>query len=117
MEDLEMFEIKNWRGDVKDRDKWRELITKKVKTSYVHSTMKQIVKDYKDKADRRRADEKKSDQGKAPRKVIEVLVKDYNNKYTCPNCNKQFQPQGITGHVRACAQQWCKQNNVIMLKK
>ncbi len=48
----------------------------------------------------------------AQRKVPETLLKDSNNYYTCPNCNKQFKPQGITGHINACAKEWCKKKKI-----
>jgi hypothetical protein len=112
MEDLEKFNVKNWRRQVNDRDSWRESINTKVQTTRVNPKIKQIIRDYKEKADKRRSDEKKAAQRKAPRKVTEVLVKDENNLYTCPNCKKKFKPQGVTRHVRACATNWCKKNNV-----
>jgi hypothetical protein len=46
------------------------------------------------------------------RKVTEILVKDLRNLYTCPNCNKQVKPQGITGHVKACAKEWRKKKKI-----
>ena len=46
------------------------------------------------------------------KKVTEVLKKNTNGKYQCPGCGKIFTPQGITKHVKACAQGWCTTNNI-----
>jgi len=56
--------------------------------------------------------ESRANHGIVQRKVTEILVKDSHNYYTCPNCNKQFKLQGIIGHVKACAKEWCKKKKV-----
>ena len=111
--DLEKCNVKNWRRETKDRDLWRETINEKVKTTPANPKIKQILQDCKKRTKERRSNEKKADQSKAPRKVVEVWVKN-SNMYTCPNCKKKFKPQGITGHVRSCAKAWCKKNNIEM---
>jgi hypothetical protein len=116
MNDLNLFNIKNWRRNVKDRDSWREMINRNVKTTTVSPNIKQVIRGYKERADKRRSDEVKASHAKPPRKVTEALKKGTNNNYTCPNCKKQFKPQGITGHVRSCAKDWCKKNNIILGK-
>ncbi|CAF1427901.1 unnamed protein product [Didymodactylos carnosus] len=116
MEDLEKFGIKNWRRDTLNRDLWRDLINAQVQSKPVHPQLKQLVKNYKDKADERRAIQTQIGQGNPPKKVIEVLVKNMNGLYTCPNCNRAFKPQEITGHARTCAKKWCKKNNIIGCK-
>ena len=80
-------------------------INAKVKTTSANPKTEQMVQDYKKRTEERRSNEKKVDQSKAPRKIVEVLVKNSNNNnmYTCPNCKKKFKPQGIAGHVRSCA--------------
>ncbi|CAF3348204.1 unnamed protein product [Rotaria socialis] len=103
IEDLEKSNVKNWRRETIDRDSWRAKINTIIETKPVNSRIKPIVQKYKSRADERRSREKKTDQGKAPRKVVEVLVKDNNKLCGCPNCKKKFKPQGITGHVRSCA--------------
>ena len=102
----------------------RETINAKVKITPANPKIKQIVQDCKKRTEERRSNEKKADQSKAPRKVVEVLVKNSNNNnnnnnnmYTCSNCKKKFKPQGITGHVRSCAKAWCKKNNIEMGRK
>ena len=96
-----------------------ETINAKVKTTPANPKTKQIGQDYKKRTEERRSNEKKADQSKAPRKVVEVLVKNSNNNNmcTCPNCKKKFKSQGITGHVRSCAKAWCKKNNIEMGRK
>ena len=117
--DLETCNVKTWRRETKDRDLWRETINAKVKTTSANPKTKQIVQDYKMRTEERRSNEKTADQSKAPRKVVEVLVKNSNNNnmYTCPNCKKKFKPQRITGYVRSCAKAWCKKNNIEMGRK
>ena len=96
-----------------------EIVNTKVKTTSANPTTKQIVQDYKKRTEERRLNEKKADQSKVLRKVVEVLVKNNNNNnmYTCPNCKKKFKSQGITGHVRSCAKACCKKNNIEMGRK
>ena len=97
-----------------------ETINAIVKTTPANPKTKQIVQDYKKRAEERKSNEKKADQSKAPRKVVEVLVKNSNNNnnmHTRPNCKKKFKLQVITGHMRSCAKAWCKENNIEMGRK
>ena len=116
MEDLSVFNIKNWRRDTKNRDTWREMINKDVKTTAVTHSVKETLRKYKEEAAKRRSDEVKTSHGRLPRKVTEVIKKETNNNYKCPNCHKHFKPQGITGHVRSCAKDWCRKNNIMLAK-
>jgi hypothetical protein len=111
LEDVEKFDIKNWRRETKDRGKWRQLINQHVQVTPVHSNIKNILWKYKEHAEKR-SQELMASHGIVQRKVTEILVKDSHNYYTCPNCNKQFKPQGITGHVKACAKEWCKKKKI-----
>jgi hypothetical protein len=113
-DDIDKLGIKNWRRDTKERDRWRDLINKRVQVTPVPSNIKSIIQEYKNRADERRDEELC---GAVKRKVTEVLVKDSNNMYECPGCQQKFKPQGITGHVRACEAHWCMVNNIKMLKK
>ena len=83
IEDLEKFNVKNWRRQVNGRDSWYESINPKVQTTRVNPKLKQIVRDYREKADKKRSDEKKADQGEAPPEVTEILVKDGNTSSFC----------------------------------
>ena len=78
----------------------------------VNSKIKDIVYGFKQQAVKRRNYDLAVAHGVVKRKVIEVLSKAANNKYKCPGCGKQFKPQGITGHVKACAKSWCKNDNI-----
>ncbi|CAF1675979.1 unnamed protein product [Rotaria magnacalcarata] len=117
MDDIEKFDIKNWRKDTKDKDRWREIINRHVTMNPVPSNIKSIIQEFKDLSKKRRAEELAISHGKPQRKAIEVLVKDCHNRYDCPNCKKKFKPQGITGHIRVCATHWCKKNNIKIWKK
>ena len=91
------------------------LINTHVQTTSIPSNIKSIVQKYKKRADERRTEEMAVLRGTGPKKVTEVLVKDIKNMYECPECHRRFKPQGITSHVRSCAIQWCKKNNIKML--
>ncbi len=114
MEDVEKFGIKNWRKDTKSRDKWRQLINQNVRINPVHMNIKNILMDYKEHAHKRRSEESDAKRGIIRRKVTEILNKDINNYYTCPNCGRCFKPQGITGHVKSCAKIWCKKHKITL---
>ncbi|CAF1351176.1 unnamed protein product [Rotaria magnacalcarata] len=117
MDDIEKFDIKNWRKDTKDKDRWREIINRHVTMNPVPSNIKSIIQEFKDLSKKRRAEELAISHGKPQRKATEVLVKDCHNRYDCPNCKKKFKPQGTTGHIRVCATHWCKKNNIKIWKK
>jgi hypothetical protein len=51
-----------------------------------------------------------------PVKVIERLTRNSSGKYTCPKCKRQCMPQGITNHVKSCAKEWCKRNEIYLDK-
>ena len=112
MEDLEKFNIRNWRRETMDKNKWRETINRFAYSKEPSPNITETVKKYKQKADKRR------NIGPPP-KVTETLTKHgYRNTdgtYTCPNskCTRRtFKAQGITKHVKACAKQWCTQNKI-----
>ncbi|CAF4311483.1 unnamed protein product [Rotaria sp. Silwood2] len=48
-----------------------------------------------------------------PTKIIELLVKNNNNEYICPNqtCGRVLKAQGATSHVKACAKLWLEKQN------
>jgi hypothetical protein len=45
-------------------------------------------------------------------KVTEILPRNPSGGYSCPQCKKEFKPQGITNHVKSCAKEWCKKNGI-----
>ena len=45
-------------------------------------------------------------------KVTEILGRNVNGKYTCPGCEREFAPQGITRHLRACDPEWFSANGI-----
>lgn len=83
----------------------------------IHWNLKEIVQDYKERAKERRLNDVVNADGKMttrPRvKVTEILTKSQHNEYTCPKCRKSFKPQGITNHVKSCAEDWCKKNGIM----
>jgi hypothetical protein len=117
MDDISKCHIRNWRRDTLNKEQWRALINKHVHVKPVHWNLKAIIHEYKDRAKKRRA----NDVAKANRqmavtarvKVTEVLTKNQHSEYTCPKCRKSFKPQGVTNHVKSCAEDWCKNNGII----
>jgi adenylate cyclase class IV len=112
--DMEVLGIKNWRRLTLEKDRWREAINRKTQAKPPHHQIKDIAFEYKRRAVERRNEELAVARGVEHRKVIEVLVKSSNNLYKCPGCGKQFKPQGITNHVKACSKSndWCKKNRI-----
>ncbi|CAF1056778.1 unnamed protein product [Didymodactylos carnosus] len=72
MDDIEKSGIKNWRRDIREKDKWREIINIQVKTIPPQTKLKDIVHKYKERAENRRLEETT---GIKQRKVTEILVK------------------------------------------
>ena len=114
-DDLEAFNIRNWRRETMDKNTWRGTINRYAHSNTPSSNLPTIVEQYKRRADQRRANAN----APAPPKVTEVLtaqgLKNNDGTYTCPNIKctrKTFKPQGITGHVKSCAADWCKNNNI-----
>ncbi len=112
MEDIEKCGIKNWRRNTKYRDKWRKLINQNVQVNPVHLNINNIITKYKEDANKRRSQESTVKHSLEQPKVTEILVKESNNLYTCPKCSRCFKSQGITGHVKACAKEWCKRHKI-----
>jgi exonuclease III len=115
-EDVEKFNIRNWRRETLDRDKWQDTINKYVHSSIPSSNIPEVVEQYKQKSQQRRA----AANAPPPPKVTDVLakqgLKNLDGTYTCPNpkCPRGvFKPQGITGHVKSCAKEWCKKNGIL----
>jgi hypothetical protein len=102
MDDIGKCHISNWRRDTLNKDQWRARINKQVHVKPIHWNIKSIIHDYKDLAQRRRANGKMV--GTARVKVTEILAKNQYNEYTCPKCRKSFKPQGIPNHVKSCAE-------------
>ncbi|CAF0760660.1 unnamed protein product [Didymodactylos carnosus] len=114
-EDLEKLNIRNWRRETLDKDKWRATINRLVHSNDPSSNISEVVQQYKQKADKRRA----ASNVPLPPKVTEVLIKqglkNTDGAYTCPNskCTRRtFRAQGIIRHVKACAPEWCKKHKI-----
>ncbi|CAM4965829.1 unnamed protein product [Rotaria socialis] len=73
MDDIEKFDIKNWRKDTKDKDRWREIINRHVTMNPVPSNIKSIIQEFKDLSKKRRAEELAISHGKPQRKATGVL--------------------------------------------
>jgi uncharacterized protein with PIN domain len=106
------FGNKNLRRDTRNRNKWKQLINQQLQVTCVQSNIKNIVMTYKVQADKTRSQESKVKRGMVQEKVTEILIKDSHNYYTCPNCNRLFKPQGITGHVKSCARDWYNKHKI-----
>jgi predicted RNA-binding Zn-ribbon protein involved in translation (DUF1610 family) len=48
-----------------------------------------------------------------PPRVTQVLPRNSNNTYTCPECQGQFQPQGISNHIKFRAPE-CRKNRILL---
>ncbi|CAF4721856.1 unnamed protein product [Rotaria socialis] len=114
-EDLEKFNIRNWRRETLDKDKWRETINRFAHSNDPSSNISEVVQQYKQKSDKRRV----ASNVPPPPKVTEVLtkqgLKNNDGTYTCPNskCPRRiFKAQGITRHVNTCAPEWCKKHKI-----
>ncbi|CAF3152656.1 unnamed protein product [Rotaria sp. Silwood2] len=112
--DIDALGIKNWRRLTLEKDRWREAINRNTQVKPVHYQIKEITFEYKRRAIDRRNKELAVIRGVGHRKATDVLVKNINNLYKCPGCGKQFKPQGITNHVKACfkSKDWCKKNRI-----
>jgi adenosyl cobinamide kinase/adenosyl cobinamide phosphate guanylyltransferase len=111
MDDIGKCHISTWRKDTLNKDQWRARINKHVHVKPIHWNIKSVIHDYKGRAQKRRANRKMV--ASARIKVTEILAKNQHNEYTCPKCRKSFKPQGITNHVKSCAENWCKKNGII----
>ncbi len=108
LNDLEQSQIRNWRKETLDRNKWRDTINKNTQVKPLSTMITEIVEQVKQST----RDRRRTDGNGPPRKVTQVLVRTANKDYSCPKCNKSYKPQGITNHVRYCATEWCKQNGI-----
>ncbi|CAF3565234.1 unnamed protein product [Rotaria sp. Silwood1] len=183
MKDINISNIKNWRRETHDKDKWRKTINRGVTYSIIHTDVTRIVREHKERAANRRAREEllhhiqqnttsdpnlpastfdddtctqcgricKNRKGlkihqhtcenknitdkkivaqkvqqstlrtshrittSRPMKIIELLSKNNNGEYICPNqtCGRVLKGQGATSHVKACAKLWLKKQNVL----
>ncbi|CAM4859591.1 unnamed protein product [Rotaria socialis] len=106
-DDLEKMNIHNWRRETLDRDSWRRTINQFTQVKPPMPDILNIIQQVKQRAVQRRAITLSP-----PAKITELLCRNNNNTYTCPNCKKQFKPQGITNHTRSCAKKWCQQHGI-----
>ena len=105
MEDLAKCDIRNWRSETRDRDKWRALINRRVQSHSVQENIKEVIHALKISADKRRTEEAVKARGSEPRKVMEILVRSTNGSYACPQCQK------------SCTPSWCKKNKIKIAAK
>ncbi|CAF3430307.1 unnamed protein product, partial [Rotaria sp. Silwood2] len=116
MDDFDKFHIRNWRRDTLNKDQWCALINKGVHVKPIHWNIKAIIHEYKNRAQKRRANDVATADGAMPAtarvKVTEILAKNQHNEYACSECRKTFKPQGITNHAKSCAEEWCEDNFV-----
>ena len=101
-DDLAQADIKNCRWQTMDHDHGRALINKKTQVKAPAANLAEIVKQFNQRADDRRATAALPPPPPPPR-AIELLPK-----------NADFMPQGITKRVKSCAKQWCKANRILM---
>jgi hypothetical protein len=47
-----------------------------------------------------------------PLRVTQILPRNSNQTYACPECQRPFRPQGISNHVKSCAWEWCRTNRI-----
>jgi hypothetical protein len=185
MKDINTSNIKNWRRETLDKDQWRKTINRGVTYDIVYTDAARIVREHKERATNRRAQEELSElikQNKTipisndialpnndarcthcgricknnrglkihqhacvnkiitdkqivtqnvqqstsitshritttrPMKIIELLLKNSNGEYICPNetCSRVLKPQGATSHVKACAKVWLEKQDVFV---
>lgn len=96
LNDLEQSQIRNWRRETLDRNKWRDTINKNVQAKPPSINIVEIVKQVK-----KHTQDRKTTNGNISRnKVTQVLAPTAKKDYICPKCNKSFKPQGITNLAR-----------------
>ncbi|CAF4436865.1 unnamed protein product [Rotaria sp. Silwood2] len=102
--DLTLCEIKNWRREVQDKEKWRKTINKEVKSTTARSDAAHVIHEHKERAKKRRADERLLDCNKrknSPSSTTTVI----NVDTTCSLCGRTFESKrGMNIHKRVCIQ-------------
>ena len=107
-EDLDILKIHNWRRATLDCDSWRKTINQYTLVKPPAPDILDIVQQVKQRAVQRRT----AALLPPPPKATEVIPRNNNKTYTCPNCKKEFKPQGVTKHVKSCAMKWCRKNGI-----
>ncbi|CAF1475500.1 unnamed protein product [Didymodactylos carnosus] len=112
-DDIAKFGIKNWRRETMDKDKWRQIINKYVQIKPVHSNIQKLVHEYKELANRRRAEElARSSQDNTTSTVTSQTPPMSTGVVTniCPNCGQVCKNQrGVKIHRRTCDKKVVKQ--------
>ncbi|CAF1113431.1 unnamed protein product [Rotaria magnacalcarata] len=102
--DLTMCEIKNWRREVQDKEMWRKTINKEIKSTTVRSDAAHVIHEHKERAKKRRTDERLLDYNKkmnTPPSTTTVI----NVDATCSICGRTFKSKlGTNIHKRVCIQ-------------
>ena len=108
MDDLAKCKTRNWRKQTMDRDTWRTTINQHTQVRPPATNLMGIVQQVKQRAQ----DSRTAAFRPLPPRTTELISKNHDNSYTCPNCTRHFKPQSITKHRKTCAKQWCSQNGI-----
>jgi hypothetical protein len=97
MKDITVSNIKNWRRETLDKERWLKTINRDVTNSTVHLDTKRIVREHKERAANRRAQEL-ADQTK------QNLLTSTTNDATCTKCGRICKnKKGLKIHQHTCA--------------
>jgi hypothetical protein len=88
MRDINASNIKNWRRETQDRDKWRKTINHGVTYNIVHTDATRIVREYKERAANRRAQEELSHQIKQNTLYDSNPLDSTTDDVTCTQCGR-----------------------------
>ncbi|CAF4709025.1 unnamed protein product [Rotaria sp. Silwood2] len=101
-----MCEIKYWRREVQDKEKWRKTINKEVKPTTVRSDAVHVIHEHEERAKKRRTDDSLLDCNKkmnSPPSPSTTTV--INVDATCSLCGRTFKSKrAMNIHKRVCIQ-------------
>lgn len=102
--DLSTTNIRNWRREVYERDKWRKTINHDVKQKAVQSNVAHVVRQHKERAEKRREEEKASlTRTTTDASVSPPLLTAANNQISCDMCGKLCKgSRGLKIHQHSC---------------
>jgi hypothetical protein len=103
MRDINASNIKNWRRETQDRDKWRKAINHGVTYNIVQTDATRIVREYKERAANRRAREELSHQIKQNTIYDSSPLDSTTDDVTCAQCGRVCKNnRGLKIHQHAC---------------
>ena len=108
MDDREYYNIRNWRREMLDRNNWRTIINQRTQVESPVLNILGIDKEFKQQSTVRRPAISRP----PPPRVVEVLTRNVDGTYTCPQFAKEYKLQGIIKHTRSCAKQQCNENSI-----